>query len=225
MPRLSLKDRKRLIGLHKEGISNRKIGKLLNCSEGTVRLTIKRYNGTGTIQYLPVLGRPKKTTVREDRNLKLASLKNRYLTAPDLQKQCGLVGTCCLTTVRSRLRSVGLNGCIARRKPMVSLKNRKRRLEFARSHGEWEAPDWRRIVFSDECKFNRLASDGRQYVRRKFGEEFKPRCTVSTLQGGGGSVIVWGDISVHVPGCLTSLYGRVDFSNYVEMLEEHFIPI
>jgi len=96
-------------------------------------------------------------------------------------------------------------------------------MNFANSHEEDDASFWSKVLFSDESKFNRLGSDGRQYVRRRNGEEFKPRCTVPTLQGGGGSVMVWGVISVYGPGPLVRLNGRINSGKYIKMLEVHFM--
>ena len=95
-------------------------------------------------------------------------------------------------------------------------------MNFAKSHEEKDDLFWTKVLFSDESKFNRLGSDGRQNVRRYKGEEFKPRCTVSTLQGDGGSVMVWGVISVHDPGPLVRLTGKVNSGKYQQMLQGGF---
>lgn len=223
MPRLTVDTRKELVKLNKEGISNREIGRRLNCDEKTVRLTLQKYKKTGSVHDSPKCGRPRVTSPMEDRYIKVRSLRNRFETAPVLRKECSLVGKCSISTVKNRLKEFKLRGCIARRKPMVSLKNRKRRMDFAKTHEDKDASFWNKVLFSDECKFNRLGSDGKQYVRRKNGEEFKPMCTVSTLQGGGGSVMVWGIISVHGPGPLARLNGKINSGKYIKMLEDHFM--
>ena len=78
-------------------------------------------------------------------------------------------------------------------------------------------------MFSAENKFNRLRSDGKQYVKRYNGEKFKPRRTGSTLQDDGGRVMVWGVISVYGPGPLVSLQDRVNSCKSLQMLEQHFV--
>ena len=35
--------------------------------------------------------------------------------------------------------------------------------------------DWKRVIWSDETKINRIASDGRQWVWKKTGEGFIDR--------------------------------------------------
>lgn len=213
MPRLSVDDRKELIRLHNEGISNREIGRRLNCDEKTVRLTLQKHQKTGSVHDTPKCERPRVTSPKEDRTIKVRSLRNRFETAPELRKECGLVGKCSVSTVKNRLKELKLRGCIGRRKLMISVKNRKRRMNFAKSHEEYDASFWNKVLFSDESKFNRLGSDGRQYVRCKNGEEFKPRCTVPTLQGGGGSMMVWAVISVYGPGPIVRLNGRINSGN------------
>ena len=80
------------------------------------------------------------------------------------------------------------------------------------------------MLFSDKSKFNRLGSDGRQYVHQRKDEEFNPRCTVSMLQGGGGSVMVWGVISANGPGPIVHLQGQINLTKYINMLTDHFLP-
>ena len=86
-----------------------------------------------------------------------------------------------------------------------------------------DASYWRRVPFSDESTFNELGSDGRQYVRRNKDEEFNHRCTVSTLQGGGGSVLIWGVISAHGPEPIDRLDDRINSVKYIDMLDAHFV--
>jgi hypothetical protein len=38
-------------------------------------------------------------------------------------------------------------------------KNVKESLQFAKMHKDWIVCDWKRVVFSDETKINRLCSD------------------------------------------------------------------
>ena len=224
MPRLSLSDRQELINLHLSGLSNREIGRRLKCDEKTVRTTVKKHQNTGSVRDAPKSGRPRVTSYREDNAIKIRSLRNRFETAPQIQQQCNLVKKCSLSTVKNRLKEFNLKGYVARRKPMISAKNRKRRLDFVRCNEDHDSSYWSKVLFSDESKFNRLGSNGRQYVRRRKDEEFNPRCSVSTLQGGGGSVLVWGIISTNGPGPIVRLQGRINSTKYINMLTEHFLP-
>ncbi|KAG0865681.1 hypothetical protein G6F15_012852 [Rhizopus arrhizus] len=40
----------------------------------------------------------------------------------------------------------------------------KERYEFARAHLSWTIDDWKKVIFSDETKVNRIGSDGLQWT-------------------------------------------------------------
>ena len=45
---------------------------------------------------------------------------------------------------------------------------------------------WKKVLWSDESKFNLKKSDGAQRVWRKRGEAFNLSCTRGTIKHGGG---------------------------------------
>ena len=58
---------------------------------------------------------------------------------------------------------------------------------------------------------------------KKVGK-LDPKCRVKTLQGGGGSVMVWGFITFNGVGPLIRLEARVDAASYAKMLQERVFP-
>ena len=53
-------------------------------------------------------------------------------------------------------------------------------------HLYWSVKEWRKILFSDECKFNVKRSDSKhKYVRRPPNKRFYKYCK-GTLKHGGG---------------------------------------
>ena len=56
------------------------------------------------------------------------------------------------------------------RKPLISKKNQKLRLDFTTEHILWTEEQWNRIHFSDESRFNLFVPDGKTFVRRKNEE-------------------------------------------------------
>ena len=99
-------------------------------------------------------------------------------------------------TVRRALSAVGLKGCVRRKKPYLKPEHVKKRLEWAEAHKGWGLdPEWCRVIFTDESKFNLFGSDGHQYCRRRPGEELLPRNVKKVVKHGGGSVMVWGCIT------------------------------
>ena len=107
---------------------------------------------------------------------------------------------------------------------MISVKNRKCHLNFVRCNVDYDISYWSKVLFSYKSMFNRLGSDGRQYVCRRKDKELNPRCTVSMLQGCGGSVMMWGAISANGPGPIVHLQGQINLTKYINMLTEHFLP-
>ncbi|XP_033311884.1 uncharacterized protein LOC117211768 [Bombus bifarius] len=98
-------------------------------------------------------------------------------------------------TVRRRLEGFNLRGRKPRKKPLLSSRNRKRRLAFAKAHRHWTSEDWQKVLFSDESKFNRVSSDGIRYVRRRIDESLKTQCVLKILKHGGGNVVGWACLS------------------------------
>lgn len=74
--------------------------------------------------------------------------------------------------------------------PLLSQRHRRNRLDFALSHQDWTIEDWKRVIWSDETKINRLGSDGRKWVWKKSGEGLSDRLVQGTLKFGGGSLMM-----------------------------------
>ncbi|GFX94510.1 hypothetical protein TNCV_3087391 [Trichonephila clavipes] len=81
----------------------------------------------------------------------------------------------CPRTVRRRLREIGLRGCKARPKPLLTDFQRKRRLTWAREHSLWTIKDWEKVIFSDESQFCISGNHSSAYARRRTHEEFSPQ--------------------------------------------------
>ena len=124
-------------------------------------------------------------------------------------------------TVKNRLKHFGLFGRVARNKPFICERNRKKRLAWAKEHRFWTEQQWAKVLWTDESKFTRHGSDGKLYIRRRSNEEFSPKCTLGTVKGGGGSVMVWGGITSNGPGPLSQVLGIMDAKGYMQILENN----
>ncbi|GFX75052.1 uncharacterized protein TNCV_1846241 [Trichonephila clavipes] len=99
--------RYKTIHLKEEGYSMLQIAAKVPCGISTVERTLKIFSETNFIADRGRSGRPRKTSLREDK------------------------------TVRERLLEIGLRGCKARPKPLLIESQRKRRLTWAREHSLW----------------------------------------------------------------------------------------
>ena len=218
---LSEEDRGKVIALAEEGYSLRQIGLRLKISaEGTRRIIQKKLE-TGTVQDKHRCGRPKVTTERDDRRLVRCCITNRRMTSAELKRDLaeGEGTAVSARTVRRRLQMAGLNGRIAARKPLVT-KHASRRLKWAKERKQWGIPQWSKVLWSDESKFELFGSKRRVYVRRRKGERYHPKCVVPTVKHGGGSIMVWGCMSRDGVGSLHVIEGTLNATRYCQILRK-----
>uniref|UniRef100_A0AAY5L5G1 Transposase Tc1-like domain-containing protein n=1 Tax=Esox lucius TaxID=8010 RepID=A0AAY5L5G1_ESOLU len=105
--------------------------------------------------------------------------------------------------------------------PLISTTNRKKRLQFARAHQNWTVEDWKNVAWSDESRFLLRHSDGRVRIWRKQNENMDPSCLVTTVQAGGGGVMVWGMFSWHT---LVPIGHRLNATAYLSIVSDHVHP-
>ncbi len=107
--------------------------------------------------------------------------------------------------------------------PLLSAKNRKRRIQFTQTHQNWTIEDWKNVARSDESRFLLQHSDGRVRIWRKEHESMDPSCLVSTVQAGGG-VMVWGIFSWHTLGLLEPIDHHLNATAYLSIVADHVHP-
>ena len=93
--------------------------------------------------------------------------------------------------MRRHLKKMGLKAVVKKKKPLLTKKHRKDRLDWAYEHRHWTENDWK-VIWLDETKINRLGSDGRKWVWKKENEGLTERQVIGTKKFGGGSIMVWG---------------------------------
>ncbi len=137
-------------------------------------------------------GRPRKTTVVDDRRILSLVKKTPFTTVGQIKNTLQEVGVCVSkSTIKRRLHQSEYRGFTTRCKPLVSLKNRKARLEFAKWHLKKPSQFWNNILWTDETKINLYQSDGKRRVWWRKGTAHDPKHTTSSVKHGGGSVMAW----------------------------------
>ena len=127
------------------------------------------------------------------------------------------------TTVRRHLKNAGMKAVVKTKRPLLSAKHRKARLDFAYAHKDWTIEDWKRVIWSDETKINRLGSDGRKWVWKKPGEGLSDRLVEGTVKFGGGSIMIWGCMTWEGIGYATKIDGRMDGDLYLQILKDELL--
>lgn len=127
-------------------------------------------------------------------------------------------------TIKRRLNAMGLMGRAPSKKPLISARNRKARIAFAKRHLNWTKEQWKKVLFSDESRFKLFNSDGRHFVWRPKGQRFNPKYTLKTVKHSGGSVMVWGSFHARGIGPLVRIDGIMDRFLYRDILSDHMLP-
>ena len=218
----SPKKRSAAITLKREGYSYREIAKKIDPSmtpSGIWKLCV-RFQATGLISNQTGKGRKRATTVKTDRRIVRMALKNRQITADEINESLQESGIKITSrTVRNRLIAGGLRARIPRKKPYLNVRQRTARVQWAKQHVHWKKEDWEKVLFSDEVRISIFGSDGIRYVRRRVGEAGLPECLVPTMKH-PVSVMVWGCMSRSRVGRLQVLEGTVNAEKYISCVLE-----
>ncbi len=142
--------------------------------------------------------------VRDDRKATVTQINTRY--------NQGMQNTISERTTHRTLKQMDYSSRRPHRVPLLSAKNRKRRQQFAQAHQNWTIEDWKNVAWFDESRFLLQHSDGRVRIWRKEHESMDPSCLVSTVQAGGGGVMVWSLFSWHTLGPLVPIEHRLNAS-------------
>ncbi len=137
----------------------------------------------------------------------------------------GLQNTISEHTTCRTLKQMGYSSRRPHRVPLLSDKNRKRRLQFAHAHQNWTIEDCKNVAWSDdESRFLLRHSDGRVRIWRIEHEIMDPSCLVSMVQAGGGAVMVWGIFSWYTLGPLVPIEPRLNSTSYLSIVADHVHP-
>jgi hypothetical protein len=165
------------------------------------------------------------TTANQDRFLRLQTLRQRFVTSTSLQEAFSLRYNALISqdTIRRRLAEHQLLPYVPATSPLLTAEHR---LEFAHAHLNWQEADWARVLFTNESRFCRFSSDRRMWVYRRPGEPYVQCNIAQAVSYGGGSIMVWGGISLEGRTELVIVnQGRLTADRYVTtILEPHVVP-
>ena len=185
--KLDFSVRQAIVKLHKEKHTLREISEKVKRFKSVVGRVVKSYNDTGKIVSAFKTGRPRKTLAREDQIMQGMSLKDLFKSCTEIKRVMNSTSYVNVSrqTVSRRLEEIRLFNRTPRKKPLVSSKNKKKRLEFANRYVIWTYENWAKVFFSDESKFNLFGNDAKNNVKRHIGKRFSAKCTKKTVKFGG----------------------------------------
>ena len=169
------------IGLLLVGRKQTQVAAHFGINQPAIQRLNQRYHVTGSVNDQARTGRPRFTTLRQDRHMRLSHLRNRFLAA-----------TATARVTPGRQRPARYNVVYDHGDPrggsvpdvpyigshLIRHHHRQRRNDWARVHQRWHAHQWRNTLFTDEFKSQVDFCDKRQHVYRRRGERFSDACVV-----------------------------------------------
>ncbi|GFT89776.1 transposable element Tcb2 transposase [Trichonephila clavipes] len=128
-------------------------------------------------------------------------------------------------TVQRSLHRVGFRSHRPTRVPLLNARHRAAHLAWTRQHRDWSVEDWKQIAWNDESGFQLLNADGRLRIWCESHEAMDFAYQIGTVQGHGGSIMVWGILSWHCLGSLVRVPTSLNAIRYVELMGDHLHPL
>lgn len=217
-------ERGEIVGLSKGDHSVRDISNILQIPKSTVQDVLKKYRDQGMVSTASRSGRPPILSKQDQRKLGRLARNNRQATLEQITEELNksLTISASVHTVRRALHGQGYHGRTAKKKPLVSEVNRKKRRFWCLARKNW-VDEWNRIVYSDESRFEIFENDSHKWVWRKTDEKYEKDCLQPTVQKSDG-IMVWGCFCKDRLGPLVLVEGRITAEKYIDLLREHLLP-
>jgi len=205
--------------------SQREVARILDVSQTAVRNVAGKIRNNAPLKSKKPgrSGRPRCTTVRDDRIIIRELGNDRFISCQTLCNKMAELGIgTSKRTLRRRMKEAGFKGLKPTKKPRLTLRMKKARLEWAKQFRTWRADDWARVCFTDESHMEILGVRA-SHVYRRPGEAFDEKCTIPTVKH-PTKVMVWGLIASKGMGPLHFVDGMMDRYKYSEVLLRRMLP-
>lgn len=193
--RLSPEDFAAIVAILQHGnLRQQQVAQMYHVSQSVISRAWNRYQQTGSGNIRHGGGRQRATSRRQDRFVTITARRNRTFSASRIRAVTGVRVS--LSTIRRRLHEAGLSARRRARHPQLNREHRVARRAWANDHSLWTVADWRNCLFTDESRYTLYHSDSRILTWRERGMRYLEQHMAPTVAFGGGSVMVWGGISL-----------------------------
>lgn len=217
--------RAQIVALLEQGLSAEEVGLRFGVHRTTITRIKSRYEKTSSFDHRGGNGRPKTLCSSTLGLIKKEFNKNPKNSlrkvAKSIEKEKNIIIS--HATVRNGLNSMNKFAFSPIKKPLLSKKNIKARLEFAKLILKTNIETIKRIIFSDECKFELINTKNKMFVWREPGTELNNKHLTPTVKFGGGSIMVWGCFSYCGVGKLVFIDGIMDAALYCSILSDNLM--
>lgn len=154
---LSLEERGKIQAFRQERYSNREIARKVGRSTWVVNAYLKDIENYGNNRR----GHTATATTARERRAILQLASNSCVTSRQIRGRVG--SNASIRTIQRVIKKCPhLKRRKLRKKPLLLEHHRQARFEFSRNHRDW-TEEWKRVISSDEKKFNLDGPDGFQY--------------------------------------------------------------
>ena len=208
-------------------MSYREVGRRFRRSHTTIRSLHLKLRASGSVAHKSTTINRRHTTARADRYLIRIVKANRTLPATLIRLLWGQRSrrgnVLSAQTVRRRIRETAIRCRRMRKVPRLSPAHVASRERWAMQRVHWRLQQWRRVIFTDECRFRLFRSDGRVRVWREPRQAFQPE-NVQVDERQAPSLHVWAGISLRGKTELVFLERNVTGDTYGRILQTHLLP-
>ena len=172
-------------------------------------------------------GRPKKLSQREERRVLADSRDNPFKTSAEIASDMNESledKTISSSYVRKLLFKNGSKAFVAKKKPFLTERMRKKRLEWCRKYQGMPDGFWRKIVWSDESMIHINFGQVGRFVRRaSWQNPFQPHFLRQTVKH-PLKIMFWGCFTGSKIGRLHICEGIMNTEKYIEVLQKRLVP-
>jgi len=212
------------LALEYAGWSQRAIAHEVGCSKSTVGRVLKDYNYQTFITRNKHPGPTRKTSESDDRLLIRTARKHYDLPFRDITNISGLPISA--KTTAHRCKEVQLISRYARRKPFLTSKHKKDRLEWAMRYKDLTYEEWCKVIWSDECLMRIGIDPRRRRVLRSDGKALEGKYLTPSFKSGCVTIMIWACFSGDRIGpVLTFEQGGIGSDEYMDILYDGLLSM
>ncbi len=217
--------RNKIVDIYQSRKGYKAISKALGLQRTTIRAIIHKWRKFGTVVNLPRSGRLTKITPRAQRRLIQEVIKEPRTTSKELQASLASIKISVHdSTIRKILGKNDIHGRVPRQKTLLTKKNTKTRLTFAKKYIDYPQDFWANILWTNETIVELFGRCVSCYIWHKTNTEFHKKNIIPTVKHGGGSVMVWGCFAASGTGRLAIIDGTMNSALYQKILKENVQP-
>ena len=195
----------------------------MQVSIGCCHATVKKYLEYGTFDDLPKQGRPRVITERARRSIIRTIFDNPFATSSEIKSTLPENIKVSCQTIRRELVNDGYRAYKAKKKPLLTSKHIKARLEYAEKILDLTEDQRKYIVFSDETRISQMMSDKPALVRRKRNTSLDENYLKPSVKF-PASIMVWACISSEGKSEIYFVESTMNNQQYIKVLDEYLRP-